>query len=217
MAVVSTSHFSIASYWKDKHICPDGSVALSHNTNTIAVIPDFGEPCCWGCGKPIIGGYEKARNNFDDIDYCKLWNDRKVKSRLNRCHIIPGQLSGQDSPENLFLMCLDCHATSPDTPRSKSFLRWVYDHRREYVMGSLRPDLMLAAVSAELTRRGVGTFEDVLRVLHTKQPDVKFKDIKDYLMDSMGSHGSAVVMSTRVNVLADYFQKKLLEVSLGET
>lgn len=52
-----------------------------------------------------------------------------VRSKLNRCHIIPHSAGGEDNPNNLFLLCEDCHINSPDTSNQSNFFRWVYNRR----------------------------------------------------------------------------------------
>ena len=56
MSKVSTQHFKIYEYWKDKAITKDGrEVSIDSKENdTIDVVKDWGEPMCWGCSKPII-------------------------------------------------------------------------------------------------------------------------------------------------------------------
>jgi HNH endonuclease len=47
------------------------------------------------------------------------------KAPLQRCHIIPKSLGGSDDPNNLFLMCRECHDLSPDTTDVDLFFQWA--------------------------------------------------------------------------------------------
>lgn len=80
---------------------------------------DWGEPSCWACGKWCGEKYDvKSRN---ETNFSALWN----KVPLQRCHIIPKALGGRDEPENLFLMCSECHDLAPDTTSRDAFLLWA--------------------------------------------------------------------------------------------
>lgn len=132
----NTSFKKIFNYWKDKEITKDGKVIVGYGygsdcvDDAIPVIVDWGEPQCWCCGKVIPAEdnpkYEKFLNS-DKID--DIWELKEVKSRLERCHIIPNMLGGEDKPENLFLMCSKCHRDSPDTKYPKMFFHYIYKKR----------------------------------------------------------------------------------------
>lgn len=135
-----TSHRKIYDYWKNKAISEDGNEYIDYgcegcDTNllnkvkSVAVVYDRGEPKCWGCGMDILiqsDDYEKRlQENVDSI-----WSYPEIHS-LQRCHIVPRQLGGEDTPSNLFLLCHNCHRESPDTSSRKQFLRWVYERRQK--------------------------------------------------------------------------------------
>lgn len=209
MAQVNTSHFDIANYWKDKYISSDGS----ETSKGEPVVVDFGEPVCWACGKPVVGDYEKSSQEDKSVDYKRLWNDRRVKNGLNRCHIIPGSFGGTDSPDNLFLLCPSCHTLSPDTRNRRSFLRWVFEQRYYYSFDSCSPNSFFQKVSTELKTRGIGDIHTVISLLDR---DIDYGDLDDFLKNNAGTHCTACVESTRVCAVADYLQKKLLENCLKE-
>lgn len=52
---LNKSHSSIFDYWKNKAITSDGTVIEDDfdDKNSIPVVYDWGEPCCWACGKFI--------------------------------------------------------------------------------------------------------------------------------------------------------------------
>lgn len=217
MSKVSTQHFKIYEYWKDKAITKDGrEVPLdTEEKDTIVVVKDWGEPMCWGCSKPIITHYEMNYNKheaYDEEDIKMIWSDKKVSSGLNRCHIKPHQFGGEDTPSNLFLMCPDCHYESPDTNNRKAFMRWVYKHRKETIMGEIHPEVYMKLVDEELENRNLPKILTMCNIC----PNMKFDDWKEFRHDNSGTHGSVCKMSTRVIVLADYFEKKFKE-ALKET
>jgi hypothetical protein len=50
------------------------------------------------------------------------------KTKLERCHIIPHSLGGQDAPENLVLLCRLCHAEGPNISDPDFFWDWLKAH-----------------------------------------------------------------------------------------
>lgn len=82
---------------------------------------DWGEPSCWACKKTFGGKYDIKNPNAGREEIIENWN----RVPLQRCHIIPKQFGGSDSPSNLFLMCIDCHDKAPDTRSREAFLKWV--------------------------------------------------------------------------------------------
>ncbi len=141
---VSKTHSQIFNYWKDKCISNMGDVAIEigyegYNesttdvNNTIPVVEDWGEPCCWGCGIWTGVAIEETEEDEDDdlSDIIRLWNNRTVKHYLERAHIVPNALGGEDCPSNLFLLCKRCHRDSPDTTYPREFFKWIYKRRKE--------------------------------------------------------------------------------------
>ena len=157
---LSTTHFQIYNYWKDKGVCRNGEIIkiddIEDFDEQIVIIEDDYEPICFACGKPIIGYYEKKGEPLADIK--ELWNDRKVKSKLDRCHIIPRALGGGVDPKNLFLMCHECHFMSPDTTNVSAFFRWVYKTRKEHVCGLPHPAILIGKIETFLGAFNVVSF-----------------------------------------------------------
>lgn len=215
MANVTTSHFEIFDYWKDKIIERNGNVTTDISSPGVDVIVDWGEPCCWACGKPIIGHYEKHLADGEDIDFKKLWNDKYVKSQLNRCHIIPGSLGGKDEPKNLFLLCANCHEESPDTVNARSFYRWVYKMRREKMCcGELSPHYLLDKVSEELNRRGLPNLQELVGEINSMGYKINTEGVWDYIYKHMGTHGVHSVESSRICGVTDWFVHNYLNACL---
>ena len=129
----TTSHYSIAEYWRDKWITEDGRVISDAEysgvmANKIAVFYDMGEPECWMCGKIIspssIAHYDEK---LEAMDVKGIWSSKGVTSVLQRCHIVPRSLGGSDEPDNLFLLCKRCHLLTPDYTNPSYFIRYVYN------------------------------------------------------------------------------------------
>ncbi|MGK4040766.1 HNH endonuclease [Heyndrickxia oleronia] len=113
------SNYQIFDYWKDKEL-----------EKHFPVILDWGEPCCWACNKPII---VETQQLLDKCDFKEIWN--RTSGYLERCHIIAKALGGSYEPENLFLMCPDCHIESPDISDKQVFFNWIKNQRRDCIMG----------------------------------------------------------------------------------
>ena len=167
---MNTTTEDIFEYWKDKCITDKGEVAIEGSvdySSSIAVVEDWGEPCCFACRKYLV-----SNENDEDIgNPDKIWNQKKLRG-AERAHIIPKALSGEDAPENLFILCRNCHAESPDTRFKSEFFRWVYRRRK-------RPSAYVLAFN-ECVNRGILPLFDA-------------NDIKNG-----STHGASMVDSTRI-------------------
>lgn len=173
-----TSFKKIFNYWKDKEITKDGEVILGcgyggqYVKEAIEVIVDWGEPQCWCCGKIIPAEdnpkYEEMLNNGEIED---IWELKEVKSRLQRCHIIPNMLGGEDKPENLFLMCPQCHSETPDTKYPNLFFKYIYGHR------IVEQDYLSKAI--DILEKDYGITKPV------------FDDVDEIFKNDIGQHGGA--------------------------
>lgn len=126
-------HSDIFRYWRDKEITPQGKVSevSDIDKDAVSVVYDCGEPRCWACGEVIEDVY--ARSDYEEVlntDVAKIWDFKEVRSKLNRCHIVPKSAGGKNEPGNLFLMCENCHLESPDTENEQNFMIWVYKKRK---------------------------------------------------------------------------------------
>lgn len=206
----NVEHYKIMDYWRDKAICKNGDVITESEANkrklgdTISVIKDWGEPMCWGCSKPIIGEYEKNCETklYDEEDIKKLWSDKKVKSKLNRCHIVPVSLDGSDEPDNLFLMCESCHFLSPDSRNAKGFFRWVYRQRNKTEMGFESIPETFRLIDEELTDRGLPAYCEMFK----QCPNMLTTGLKKFLTERISTHSSKIVTSTLIVAFADWLE-----------
>lgn len=204
---LSTTHFQIFDYWKDKAICRNGNIInvdeVEDFDEQIVIIEDDYEPICFGCGKPIIGYYEKEDKIPTDTK--DSWNNKKVKSKLDRCHIVPRALGGGVEPSNLFLMCHDCHFLSPDTTNVSAFFRWVYKTRKEHVCGIPHPAILMGKIEDELEMRGLPNIETLLKSI----PEEKAKEFmsggyREWFDKNVGLHATHLVESSYVVGMTDY-------------
>lgn len=224
MAVVKTSHYSIFDYWKNKWIYRDGvitkGVVPTRNVPCELVVEDWGEPCCWACGR-IARKLHREIHYQEWLDgpedgYKQIWNNKLVKSDLNRCHIIPNMLGGEDSPRNLFLMCSECHQLSPDSDNPVSFFRWVYKRRQQTTMGKLDIEYAMDMINEELKDEGFLGIDGIVEIvkLHMGDDDFyKYLDrgekgsLMEYLKKHAGLHASAIADSTLICCISDYLKE----------
>ncbi|RJE91209.1 HNH endonuclease [Paenibacillus sp. 1011MAR3C5] len=160
---------------------------------------DWGEPCCWACGrhwgeKYCIDNPQASREEIIDN-----WNNVP----LQICHIIPRQFGGEDDPINLFLMCSDCHDKAPNTRSREAFLEWVEKQDYYADLGErLERELKNFGLDARL--------EEVNAIMVDEQ-------LKKELLRSVGLHmnqargGSQITLSSIVAVLAEKLNSKLTE------
>lgn len=140
------TNYSIMDYWKDKCITSDGDIEIEIGypgakenldvQNTIPVVYDWGEPCCFACGC-MNWNYTEYYGNDNEIDIKKTWNQANVRRALQQAHIIPKSLGGQLTPDNMFLLCPHCHEESPDTSYPKEFFKWIYWRRHQPMQRAL--------------------------------------------------------------------------------
>lgn len=108
--------YEIYNHWKDKAITKNFEVKLWKaciaEDEAVKIIEFPDEIACWACGIPP---YQTA--DSDKIE--KLWNHDHL---LDRAHIFARSKGGGDMPSNLFLLCPNCHAESPDTTNPKNFM-----------------------------------------------------------------------------------------------
>jgi 5-methylcytosine-specific restriction endonuclease McrA len=111
------SKAQIFDHWKDRF-------------RELGIFIDRGEPSCWACGFHYGARYDIKRSDASSIEIFAAWD----RIPLQRCHIVPRSLGGEDDVSNLFLMCRECHDLAPNTAIPDIFFRWVRSqssHRRE--------------------------------------------------------------------------------------
>lgn len=196
------SCYKIFDYWEDKCINEKGEVS---GTSGILVVSDPYTPRCFACGKPVYRDDELVGDELKD-----LWSDKKVNSKLQKCHILAKQFGGSDEPENLFLMCADCHAESPDTRNRAAFFRWVYRRKREYTWGVNLGGFLLT-LEREIEDRGY-IFEDFLC-------GMKSQDMSEIIklgIGRAGLHGTHIAHSSVVIGIVDEMEQRFLDMRKRE-
>ena len=181
MSVLNTTHKQIFNFWKDKCITESGFICAEGQydyNKSIKVIKDCGEPECWCCGKFINKIYIHKSYESDLVNDCsKIWEYKEVKSELNRCHIIPKSLGGSDQPENLFLLCEECHYKSPDTDNPTLFLKWIYRMRKTILIDGFTEYKQY--------------YDYIIQECHNSNKDLDTMDI-EYIKCHIGTHGGAI-------------------------
>lgn len=89
------------------------------------------------------------------------------------CHIMPKSLGGADNPENLFLLCGECHFVSPDTTNRCVFYDWINEH------ATTSFDFMIGIASKAMQGR---------RVTHNDGNEILIKAELEKSMRSAGTH-----------------------------
>ena len=93
---------------------------------------DWYEPSCMAC--------TKHRVKKDDGNSSKTINQVwKEHTYLEKAHIVPHSLNGDNAPENYLLLCVDCHRESPDTINPAIMYNWV--ENRDTPMGAMIKEL----------------------------------------------------------------------------
>ena len=90
---------------------------------------DWGEPCCWACGYYDINKVKETDYKSSDQNVFSCWNRAAY---LEKCHIIPHSISGDNTAGNFVLMCKKCHRDSPDTSSYEAFQVW-FDNREHWM------------------------------------------------------------------------------------
>lgn len=212
MSKVTTSHYKIFDYWKDKVISPYGEVRpySEKKDGDDLVILDWAETECWACGRRNVSARreeqiihactKKKQGEKDDFDFKKLWEYPEITDKYERCHIIPEALGGKDEPSNLFLLCPECHSLSPDTINPASFFRWVYRKRNNSFMGWSSPKAWKVMLYDELASRGA-SLDQIIKDLGE---DFDYSGLSDYANGKVGTHLTKLAESSMIAVAADY-------------
>jgi len=199
------TRYKIFEYWKDKCITNDGEVEEEGQIaydKSICVIGDWGEPKCWACGSWISTPVEGTK------DYKTIWN--YSNQGLEKCHIIAKQFGGENTPENLFLLCTRCHRLSPDTKNKKRFYTWVYKERTEGASWLKEITDGLIKYSKEVTGY---EFEDLSIKIDPKNP-INIKEI----VEKCGFHGREISITSLVFEVLEEFKRMLQDLEkLAET
>ena len=195
------SCYKIFEYWQYKRITEQGDVS---DTDGLKVVDDSHFACCWACGMPVKREDILSWDKYD-LSLKEVWADKRVNSKLNKCHILAKQFDGPNTPDNLFLMCEGCHIESPDTKNRAAFLRWVY--RKKQVSGYGRNmRKMLDDGQAEICNRGYDWMEFLKKIdIH------EISEIVEEGLAECGVHGAAISESSMVIAIVDAKEKRVIQ------
>lgn len=223
MAQVTTSHYKIYNYWRDKIIHQDGQVTTDGNgcLEDEVVVEEHYYPRCWGCGLPVVRDSKidewvakQCLDEDEESNLKRIWNSKETRNKLNRCHIIPGSLGGEDVPSNLFLMCSECHHLSPDTKYPSMFFKWVLERRKQMVFGTFHPNYILKKVDELLVRDYGVTVIDLLERIHKLGGDSKLSNLQEFMHDRIGLHGTKIAESSAMVAVEKWLMSIYMNLAL---
>lgn len=88
---------------------------------------------------PIKDIVEYWEGKIDECDLNVDWSEANercwrcgYKRKLQRCHIIPDTLGGEDAPYNLVLLCDQCHKEAPNVQDSKFMWDWIKSYHAPF-------------------------------------------------------------------------------------
>lgn len=212
MGVVHTGFYDIFTYWRNKKIAKSGEVFCvdSCEEGEPAVL-DLFTPCCWCCGKQAKIDLSKYENETltDEQILESIWKRGSFKNKIQRAHIIPSALGGEDIPENLFLLCPDCHFLSPDTKNKPAFFRWIINRRAEFDFG-IQTKGIISELELEVNSRGLGPVWELLLFLPGDTARYFGYDrLSKYLMANVGAHTYKVAHSSLIIGAVDWMLEEV--------
>ena len=226
MATVTTPHYKIFDYWRNKVIKSDGQVvtfADDYNLvdDKIVVDDDWYYPRCWACGEPILRDSKIEKwidkqciSDDEEVNLKQIWNSKETRAKLNRCHIIPGALNGEDAPHNLFLMCEECHVLSPDTKYPSAFFNWVIERRKQMIWGTWHPNYIFQRVD-ELLKRDYGIeLKDLMEMIHELGGHNALTNLQEFMKDRIGMHGAKITESSAMVAVEQWLVSVYTDLSL---
>lgn len=196
------SCYQIFRHWEDKGILENGEVS---DTGGRLVVENPYLPSCWACGRPVdqrnFLSWDKYDHEIKDI-----WEDKRVNRELNRCHILAKQFGGSNEPDNLFLLCEECHCESPDTKNREAFFRWVYRRKHEFSYG-FPLKRMLGEAIEEIRSRGYDVVSFAKGLKGMKCAEVSA--LVEGSVKECGLHGTSIAISSVVVTIVDGLEQKV--------
>lgn len=95
---------------------------MSHRENIKTTIPQIIEYWCKNSGKNKV-----SENDLKKYSCC--WRCHSKKN-IQRCHIVPDSLGGEDAPYNMVLLCSGCHAEAPNVSDPEIIWDWLCAYTR---------------------------------------------------------------------------------------
>ena len=148
----------------------------------------YSETHCWNCG--------------DD----KQSKSNPKKIRLERCHIIPHSLGGEDKPKNYVLLCKDCHKEAPDCTKPKYMWDWIKSNKMSIgLSNSYRTQKALILFKK---RRGYSFF-NISHNFNAEEVSNKLKDVMSTMTQTHFNKFSIETIYVQFCETYDYFYNKL--------
>lgn len=177
---IKTSKVAVAEYWLGTE---EGRRRFPGN----AALIDFGEPSCFACG------FQATRVD-EPPEIWQVWS----KAVLDRAHLIPRTLGGDDEAPNLVLLCSDCHRDAPNVGDSRYMLEWM--GRRESFFSRRIAMFQRAIDTGGLEREYAILAEEV-------KDDRVSKVLRELLGSWTATHGWYVNESTEEAVMAEAIRR----------
>lgn len=127
----SVSAAKVREYWSRSAIKAAG---VSASVALNIGCDDEDSKTCWCCGR---SGYQEI------------------------AHIVPHSLGGSSTPENLFLLCAECHILSPDAADPEFFYKWINGNAGRFWESF---DGLLSDLAAKIERSAKGD-PDAARII----------------------------------------------------
>lgn len=95
---------------------------MSHRENIQTTIPQIIDYWFKNSANAVI-------NESDLKKYNCCWRCHS-KTKIQRCHVVPDYLGGEDAPHNLVLLCAGCHAEAPNVLDPEIMWDWLCAYTR---------------------------------------------------------------------------------------
>lgn len=191
------SKYEIFQFWKDKVITKEYQIVVYNHkqpapADSLQVVEDWWVPECWACGEAWL--FAKQEETLK-----QQWNQNS--GNLQRAHIIPRQLGGENVPGNLFLLCPMCHSEAPNTRNPANFFAWVrYYRKHNHYMKRYMEYFLKAAEMLDI----VGN--DLVRAL-AELPTDRLLELRREALPEMGVHGTTINGYTMAFAAIDLLKK----------
>jgi len=139
---------------------------------------DWGEPACFSCG-----GF----SSLADQSAPNTWSRWDAATYLERAHIVPRALGGDDTAGNMLLLCAHCHAEAPDTADPRDMFEFCQRSPNAWRVDTPRSPMTFADAA-----RLFGVTADAMSGLLSADTDSR----NEWLSTYVGTHGSAIGAAT---------------------
>lgn len=120
--------------------------------------------------------------SVDKMEACERCWRCGCERNLQRCHIVPDSLGGEDKPSNLILLCKRCHADGPNVSDPDIMLDWIKSYRVPFydtfwsILGQKEYEFMYGkSVVDELKSLGITDSDEIKEKFTTINKELKNK------------------------------------------